>query len=94
VKRSVRIGSYFCFPVDLAAEMSSWPEFISGKGYSVTLTTNSESVSTSFEYDEEHRYVSVHGEGDGELFLRVLGIVVWALSSASEDVLVTRWSAE
>ncbi len=36
-QREVHIISYFSLPTDLADAMRSWPEFVSGKDYSVQL---------------------------------------------------------
>ena len=36
-KRAVNIDSYFSLPTDLAAEMRSWEEFVTGSEYNVTL---------------------------------------------------------
>lgn len=85
-KREVRIDSYFSLPTDLAAEMRSWSEFISGEEYVVSLKSQSESVSTSLEYDEGQPFVVVRGVGDGPLFFRTLGMVLYALAGHSDDV--------
>jgi hypothetical protein len=95
-KRAVYIDSYFSLPTDLAAEMRSWPEFVSGEGYNVILKTDSEYVSTSLENDEGSRFVLVTGNGDGPLFFRVLGLSLYALAGHSDDVWprVMWWEAD
>jgi hypothetical protein len=91
--REVRIDSYFSLPTDLAAEMKGWPEFRSGDGYETCLGADDEEVSTSLEEDEGKTFVLVKGTGAGELFFRVLGAAIYALSAHSDDVWprVTRW---
>ncbi len=93
-KREVRIDSYFSLPTDLAAEMRAWSEFVSGEEYAVSLKSQSESVSTSLEYDEGQPFVIVRGMGDGQLFFRTLGMVLYALAANSDDVWprVMRWN--
>jgi hypothetical protein len=95
-KHEVRIDSYFSLPTDLAAEMHTWPEFVEGKEYAVTLRSSTEEVSTSLEYDEERPYVFVRGTGEGHLFYRTLGVTLYALAGHSDDVWpsVTRWSSD
>jgi hypothetical protein len=91
-KREVRVDSYFSLPTDLAAEMRSWSEFVCGEEYAVTLKSQSESVSTSLEHDEGQPFVVVRG-GEGPLFFRALGAVVYAMAGNSDDVWprVMRW---
>ena len=78
---------------DLAAEMRSWEEFVTGSEYNVTLRSEHEDVSTSLEKDEGRPFVLVSGNGDGPLFFRVLGLTLYALAGHSDDVWprVTRW---
>ena len=59
MNREVHIRSYFSLPTDLAAEMRGWPEFVSGKEYSVDL----KSVASG-------EVVSVRYIDDGEAALR------------------------
>jgi hypothetical protein len=91
--RAVYIDSYFSLPTDLAAEMSTWSEFISGHEYQALLRTPTEEVNTSLESDEGHPFVLVKGTGDGPLFFRVLGLSLYALAGHSDDVWprVMRW---
>jgi hypothetical protein len=93
--RAVNIDSYFSLPTDLASEMKSWSEFVSGSGsgYDVVLKTDSEDVLTSLEHDEGRPFVLVSGKGDGPLYFRVLGLTLYALAGHSDDVWpqVMRW---
>lgn len=94
-KRAVYIDSYFSVPTDLAAEMRSWEEFVTGREYSVTLHSEHEDVSTSLEEDDGRPFVLVSGTGDGPLFFRVLGLTLYALAGHSDDVWprVMRWES-
>jgi hypothetical protein len=93
LRREVSIDSYFSMPTDLAVTMGSWPEFVSGSGYSVSLASEHEKVETSLEVDEGHPLVYVRGTGDGDLYFRVLGATLYALAQHSDDVWprVMRW---
>jgi hypothetical protein len=90
----VDIVSYFSLPTDLAAALSSWPEYRDGHEYDVTLCSNdgSEEVTTRFLRDEENGapYVRVTSSLGGVLFERVLGRVVFEMAAHSDDVAVTR----
>jgi len=90
-KRAVQIVSYFSLPTDLAAEMRTWPEFVSGDGYNVRLASQTESVEVEL-IGREERHVAVRGSGPGELFDRVLGRVVHALAAHSDNLMVDRIS--
>jgi hypothetical protein len=90
--REVHILSYFSLETDLAAEMHTWVEFISGEGYSVRLASPSETVEVSLAEEEEQKYVVVRGTGTGELFDRVLGRVIHALAAHSDNLVVDRVS--
>ena len=92
--RDVRLDSYFSLPTDLAAELGTWPEFVSGHEYDADLRSGDEFVSVRLEQDEGTRFVRVRGFGDGPLFHRVLGTVMHALSAQSDDVWMRmmRWS--
>lgn len=85
--REVRILSYFSLPTDLAAAMRAWPEFVGGAGYDVDLRSPNERVEVRFATDE----LIVRGQGDGELFDKVLGRVVHALAPHSDYVGVQRY---
>ena len=87
----IRIQSYLTFPTDLAREMCSWPEYIRGEGYSVDLrdSTTSEVVSVRY-VDDENDYVVVRSDAPGQLFDRVVGRVVDAMSHHSDNLLVYR----
>jgi hypothetical protein len=90
-ERELHIVSYFSFPTDLAAEMRSWSEFVSGDGYNVRLASATESVEVEF-IEGELPYVAVRGSGLGELFDRVLGRVIHALAAHSDNLMVNRVS--
>ncbi|MDR3479895.1 MAG: hypothetical protein P4L91_04200 [Burkholderiaceae bacterium] len=92
-KREVRIDSYFSLETDLAAEMQSWPEFVNGEGYNVTLKSDTEEVSTTLEHNEDQPIVVVRGRGDGQLFNSVLGATLFAMAGNSDDLWtrVMRW---
>lgn len=84
--REVHILSYFSLETDLAADMRSWAEFVSGEGYEVSLASRSETVDVSLADEEEQKYVIVRGRGAGELFDRVLGRVIHALAAHSDNL--------
>lgn len=90
--REVHILSYFSLETDLAGEMHAWPEFVSGEGYCVRLTSPSETIEVSLAEEEEQKYVIVRGTGAGELFDRVLGRVIHALAAHSDNLMVDRLS--
>ena len=94
VRRILRVDSYFSLPTDLAAEFRPWREFVDGAGYAAELKGSEERVSVSLRpaTDEDSAHVLVAGEGRGDLFDRVLGRVVFALSAHSDSVWVSRWS--
>jgi len=83
VNRKISIESYFSLPTDLSAELQSFPEFIDGVGYDVDLRTEDrkEEVTVRFVEGEHASHVLVRGSGDGFLFDRVVGRVIWALSA-------------
>jgi hypothetical protein len=93
MKREVHILSYFSLPTDLAAEMRSWPEFVSGREYSVELkdAASGEDVRVKYNAEGEERYVSVSGSGSGSLFDKVLGRVIYALAGHSDNLMVDRY---
>ena len=87
----IRIQSYLSNPTDLAREMSSWPEFVRGEGYSVDLcdSISGDIVTVRF-VDGDDDYVSIGSEAHSQLFDRVLGRVVEAMSHHSDNLLVFR----
>jgi hypothetical protein len=91
--REVHIISYFSLPTDLAAEMRGWAEFVEGQEYSVDLKSSDsgDTVSVRFVQDGEEHYVSVSGTGAGPLFDRVLGRVIYALATHSDNLMVDRY---
>ena len=94
MKRGVQIVSYFSLPTDLAAEMRDWPEFRSGADYDVDLWDDSTGEAVTVRLiarsEEESSYVTVTSIGDGPLFERVLGRVVYSLSAHSDNLMVDR----
>lgn len=96
MKQKVEILSYFSLETDLAGEMKSWPEFVSGAGYEVELEgADDERVSVRYmeAEDDTSDHVVVTGSTQGPLFDRVLGRVVYALAAHSDNLMVSRhWS--
>ena len=92
MKRETHIISYFSLETDLAGEMRDWPEFVSGRAYSVDLKSrdSDETVIVRYVEDGDDRYVSVMGDGAGRLFDLVLGRVIYALSAHSDNLMVDR----
>ena len=75
--------------------MQAWQEFVSGEGYSTSLKSSNECVTTSMEQDEGRPFVLVKGSGEGTLFFRVLGATLYALAGHSDDVWprLMRWES-
>ena len=96
VRRVSPVDSYFSLPTDLAAELRPWHEFVEGAGYVAELQGSEERVSVSLRpaTDDDAAHVLVVGEGCGDLFDRVLGRIVFALSAHSDSVWVSRWSLD
>jgi hypothetical protein len=92
--RCLRIGSYFSVETDLAGEMRSWPEFVSGSGYDMDLRDASTAESVTVRYVEggEEAHVHITGSGEGSLFDRVAGRVVHAMSAHSDSLVIDRHS--
>lgn len=91
MKRTIYIDSYFSIPTDLAGEFRSWPEFVSGSGYQVRMRSSSgESVAIRYLETEDAPRMTVESIGDGELFERVLGRALYALSAHSDTVCIRR----
>jgi hypothetical protein len=91
--REIRIRSYFSLPTDLAGEMSKWPEFSSGEGYTVELKDASETVTVKYVewVDDNPAHIAVRSTSAGALFDRVLGRVIYALSQHSDDLMVDKY---
>lgn len=95
MKKIVRVDSYFSLPTDLAAEFRSWPEFVSGSGYQVQMESSSgESVFIRYQETETAQLMTVESAGNGDLFERVLGRALYALSAHSDTVCIHRHSEE
>ena len=75
MRREIKIISYFSLPTNLAAEMSAWPEFVAGDGYTVDLadTATAETVSVKLIQEGEEQFVAVNGTRSSTLFAQVLG---------------------
>lgn len=94
MRPDVQIVSYFSIETDLAEELSSWPEFVSGQGYDVDLRSEhgDQQVSVRFvaETEAETNHVRVTGSSPGDLFDRVLGRVMHALAAHSDSLEIRR----
>ena len=90
-KRKVHIVSYFSLPTDLATSMRDWPEFRGGEEYSVDLASLDGEIVTVRKETGDDTYVAVVGTGQGHLFDRVLGRVMYALAAHSDSLMVYRW---
>jgi hypothetical protein len=91
--RQIKIVSYFSIPTDLANEMRNWKEYISGEGYSVDLKnaeTGEEVTVRYFEKENDFDFVIVNSNIASELFDRVVGRVICALSMHSDNLMVYR----
>jgi hypothetical protein len=90
--KRLRIGSYFSAETDLAAEMRSWPEFVSGSGYDVDLRDASTGELVTVRYIEsgEEAHVHITGSGEGSLFDRVAGRAIHAMSAHSDSLFIDR----
>jgi hypothetical protein len=88
----LRIASYFSVETDLAGEMRSWPEFVSGSGYDMDLRDASTQESVTVRYIEsgEEAHVHITGSGEGSLFDRVAGRVIHAMSAHSDSLFIDR----
>jgi uncharacterized protein YkuJ len=88
--KKIIIRSYFSIPTDLAAEMRDWVEFVDGENYSVNLETNAgEIVSVRYVEENEDCFVTVISENADELFDRVVGRTIYALSKHSDNLMVS-----
>jgi hypothetical protein len=83
MRKEVIIWAYFPSTTDLAGEMRNWDEFIEGDGYSVDLRSKAtgEAVTVRLVGEWEDIYVLVNSDQGDELFDRVVGKVVYALSA-------------
>src|SRR5262245_4148423 len=94
----IRIDSYFSLPTDLANEMREWREFVSGEEYSVDLkdiATGEEVFVRLIEPSEEgfSPHIEIWANNPGQLFERVVGRVVFAMSAHSDNLMVARWQS-
>jgi hypothetical protein len=90
--QEILIWSFFREPVDLAAELRDWPEFVAGDGYTVDLEDRltGETVAIRYvdEWDDEH--LTIKSTLPGALFDRVVGCVIRILSMQSGYLKVRR----
>jgi hypothetical protein len=95
MKEEVIIWSYFSLPTDLASEMRDWKEFIDGEAYSVDLknSVTGETVTVRLVEEWEDCYVQINSANPNELFDRVVGRVICALSKHT-DYLKVRTSRD
>jgi hypothetical protein len=79
-------------PVDLAAELRDWREFVEGEEYSVKLEdkTTGENVIVYYIDDWESDYLSIKSTAPGALFDRVVGRVVRVLTMHNGELKVRR----
>lgn len=75
MRREIKIISYFSLSTNVAGELSGWPEFVAGDGYTVDLaeTASSETVNVRLIKQPEAQYVAVNGTRSSTLFAQVLG---------------------
>ena len=87
----IRIYSYFSIPTDLAEEMRNWPEFVDGHDYTVDLkdTASAEAVFVRYVEADEDCYVTVEAAKACPLFDKVVGRVICALSTHSDNLMVS-----
>lgn len=92
MKKSLRIGSYFSLPTDLAAELGDCPEFLEGSRYDVDLrdAATGEFVSVRYIEHGEEAHVFVTSTTGGSLFDRVAGRVVFAMSAQTDSLWIDR----
>ena len=96
MREQIHIATYDSIPTDLAAEMRTWPEFLSGEGYVVKLRDEktSDDVSVWMSDDPaDFPTVIVEGRPRTSLFDKVVGRVIQALAEHSDDLRVCRRTA-
>ena len=88
----LQIRSYFSIETDLALIMSKWPKFLVGEAHDVELRNpkGDEIVTTKFIKNDVEAYVSVCSSSINELFERVVGSVVYAMSAHSDNLMIDR----
>jgi hypothetical protein len=92
VSKRLRIWSYFSLATDLAREMRDWPEFVRGQGYDVELLsrTTGEEVQVRYVESADDVHVVITSSGNGPLFDRVAGRVIYALSAHTDHLTIDR----
>ena len=91
MKKQLHIRTYDSIPTDLAGEMRSWREFVSGAAYTAHLRDEQtgEEVSVSMrDSPDDFPTVIVEGPSRSPLLDRVLGRAIQALSEHSDNLLV------
>jgi hypothetical protein len=91
MKKLLHIRTYDSIPTDLAGEMRSWREFVSGESHTVHLRDerNGEEVSVCMcDTSDDLPTVIVEGSFQGPLLDRVLGRTIQALSEHSDNLMV------
>ncbi len=91
MRKLLHIRTYDSIPTDLAGEMRSWREFVSGAAYTVHLLDerSGEEISVCMrETSDDFATVIVEGSSQGPLLDRVLGRTIQALSKHSDNLMV------
>ena len=91
MKKLLHIRTYDSIPTDLAGEMRSWREFVSGAAHTVHLRDkqSGEEVSVCMrDTSDDFPTVIVEGSSQGPLLDRVLGRTIQALSEHSDHLMV------
>jgi hypothetical protein len=89
----IKIVSYFSIPTDLAAEMRNWQEFVNGEGYDIDLKSDETGETVSVRYFENEGdldFVLIKTDLPSDLYDRVVGRVICALSMHSDNLMVYR----
>ena len=96
MKQEIIIWSLLRKPVDLAAELRDWPEFVEGESYSVDFEDKKtdEIVTVRYIEDWDGDYLSIESTAPGTLFDRVVGRVIRVLSMQSGYLKVRRFPAD
>jgi hypothetical protein len=91
MKKLLHIRTYDSIPTDLAGEMRSWREFVSGAAHTVHLRDerSGQEVSVCMRHtSDDFPTVIVEGSSQGPLLDRVLGRTIQALSEHSDHLMV------
>jgi hypothetical protein len=91
MRKLLHIRTYDSIPTDLAGEMRSWREFVSGAAYTVHLVderSGEEVFVCMRDTSDDFPTVIVEGSSQGPLLDRVLGRTIQALSEHSDNLTV------